>query len=79
LSRTRESTLAKTRAGPDGRLKFRSAAALARGLKITPLKKTLNATLAWHLTLPAEEREKLKAGIAADKEATVLTVWKVQL
>jgi len=53
-------------------------AALARGLKITPLKKTVNDTLAWHLTRPAEEREKLKAGIAPEKEATVLAAWKAK-
>jgi 2'-hydroxyisoflavone reductase len=53
-------------------------AAVAKGLKITPLKKTVNDTLAWHLTRPAEEREKLKAGIAADKEAAVLAAWKAK-
>jgi 2'-hydroxyisoflavone reductase len=51
-------------------------AALAKGLKITPLKKTVDDTLAWHLARPAEEREKLRAGIAAEKEAAVLATWK---
>ena len=55
-----------------------NAAAVAQGLKISPLKKTVDDTLAWHLTRPAEEREKLKAGIAPDKEATVLAAWKVR-
>lgn len=53
-------------------------AALAKGLKIMPLRKTVNDTLAWHLKRPAEEREKLKAGIAPDKEATVLATWKAR-
>jgi 2'-hydroxyisoflavone reductase len=53
-----------------------NAAALAQGLKITPLKKTVDDTLAWHLSRPAEEREKLKAGIDPDKEAKVLAAWK---
>jgi 2'-hydroxyisoflavone reductase len=53
-------------------------AALAKGLEITPLKKTVDDTLAWHLARPAEEQEKLKAGIAADKEATVLAAWKAK-
>ncbi len=53
-------------------------AALAKGLKISPLKKTVDDTLAWHLTRPAEEREKLKAGIAADKEVAVLAAWKAK-
>jgi 2'-hydroxyisoflavone reductase len=55
-----------------------NAAALAQGLKITPLAKTVDDTLAWHLTRPAEEREKLKAGIAPDKEAAVLAAWKAR-
>ena len=55
-----------------------NAAALAKGLKITPLRKTVDDTLAWHLTRPAEERDKLKSGIAADKEAAVLAAWKAR-
>ncbi len=53
-----------------------NAAAKKQGLKITPLTKTVDDTLAWHLTRPAEEREQLKSGIAADKEAAVLAAWK---
>ena len=53
-------------------------AALAKGLKITPLKKTVDDTLAWHLARPAEEREKLKAGLAPEKEAEVLAAWKAR-
>lgn len=53
-------------------------AAVARGLKIMPLKKTVNDTLAWHLTRPPEEREKLKAGLAPEKEAVVLSAWKAK-
>jgi 2'-hydroxyisoflavone reductase len=53
-----------------------NAAAVAKGLKITPLRKTVDDTMAWHLQRPAEEREKLKAGIAPEKEAAVLAAWK---
>jgi 2'-hydroxyisoflavone reductase len=53
-------------------------AALAKGLRITPLKKTVDDTLAWHLARPVEEREQLKSGIAADKEAEVLAAWKAR-
>jgi 2'-hydroxyisoflavone reductase len=35
-------------------------------------------TLAWHLTRPEEERGKLKAGIAPEKEAAVLAAWKAK-
>jgi 2'-hydroxyisoflavone reductase len=55
-----------------------NAAAVARGLRISPLRKTVDDTLAWHLTRPAAERDKLKAGIAPDKEATVLAAWKAR-
>jgi len=53
-------------------------AAVAKGLKITPLRKTVNDTMAWHLTRPMEEQEKLKAGIAPEKEAAVLAAWKAR-
>src|SRR5215510_4285511 len=55
-----------------------NAAALSKGLKISPLKRTVDDTLACHDTAPAEEREKLKAGIAPDKEASVLAAWKAK-
>ena len=55
-----------------------NAAALAKGLVISPLKKTVDDTLAWHLTRPAGERDKLKAGIAPDKEAAVLGAWQAK-
>lgn len=53
-------------------------AALAKGLKITPLKKTVHDTLAWHLKRPSEEQQNLKAGIAPDKEAAVIAAWKAR-
>jgi 2'-hydroxyisoflavone reductase len=55
-----------------------NAAALAKGLTIRPLAKTVDDTLAWHLTRPEAERAKLKSGIAAEKEATVLAAWKAR-
>jgi 2'-hydroxyisoflavone reductase len=55
-----------------------NAAARARGLGISPLAKTVDDTLAWHLTRPAEEQAKLKSGIDAEKEATVLAAWKAK-
>jgi 2'-hydroxyisoflavone reductase len=53
-------------------------AARSRGLRITPIRKTVEDTLAWHLTRPEEERTKLKAGIAPEKEAAVLAAWKAK-
>jgi 2'-hydroxyisoflavone reductase len=55
-----------------------NAAAVARGLTITPIAKTVDDTLAWHLTRPAEEREKLKAGIEPEKETRVLAAWNAR-
>jgi 2'-hydroxyisoflavone reductase len=55
-----------------------NAAAVAKGLEITPLRKTVDDTMAWHLARPAEEREKLKAGIAPEKESAVLEAWKAK-
>jgi len=55
-----------------------NAAAVARGLTITPIAKTVDDTMAWHLARPVEEREKLKSGIAPEKEAAVLAAWKAR-
>ena len=55
-----------------------NAAAVAKGLTITPIGKTVQDTLAWHLARPTEEREKLKAGIAPEKEAAVIAAWKAR-
>lgn len=48
--------------------------AMKAGLKITPMRKTCHDTLAWHLTRPAAERDKLKAGITPEREKEVLAV-----
>jgi 2'-hydroxyisoflavone reductase len=53
-------------------------AAKARGLRITRLARTVEDTLAWHLTRPEDERAKLKAGIAPEKETAVLAAWKAK-
>jgi 2'-hydroxyisoflavone reductase len=53
-------------------------AARSMGLTITPLGRTVSDTMAWHLGRPAAEREKLKAGIAPDKEAEVLAAWRAR-
>jgi nucleoside-diphosphate-sugar epimerase len=49
-----------------------AARAMKAGLKITPMRKTCQDTLAWHLTRPAAEREKLKAGLSPEREQEVL-------
>jgi len=48
--------------------------AIKAGLKFTPLRRTVDDTLAWHLKRPAAERDKLKAGIAPEREKEVLAL-----
>jgi 2'-hydroxyisoflavone reductase len=50
--------------------------ALQAGLKIRPLPETVTDTLQWHLRRPADEQQKLKAGLSPVREAQVLAAWK---
>jgi 2'-hydroxyisoflavone reductase len=50
--------------------------ALAAGLTFRPLATTASDTLAWFRTLPAQRQEKLRAGLAAEREAALLAAWK---
>ncbi|HYW51232.1 MAG TPA: NAD-dependent epimerase/dehydratase family protein, partial [Gemmatimonadaceae bacterium] len=49
--------------------------AYAAGLTFRPLAETAAATLAWYKTRPAAEQEKARAGLAPDREKTVLAAW----
>lgn len=49
--------------------------ALAAGLEVRPLRATVRDTLAWHLTRPAAETAKLKAGLTPEREAAALQAW----
>jgi 2'-hydroxyisoflavone reductase len=49
--------------------------ALAAGLNVRPLADTVRDTLAWHLSRPAEQQAKLKAGITPEREQQVLAAW----
>ena len=49
-----------------------SERAIKQGLKITPMRKTVTDTLAWHLKRPEAERAKLKAGLDPTREQEVL-------
>jgi 2'-hydroxyisoflavone reductase len=50
--------------------------ALSKGLTFRPLSDTARDTLAWFKSQPAERQAKLRAGMTADREKEVLTVWK---
>lgn len=51
------------------------ARALRAGLRITPLEETVRDTLAWHLSRPQAERDKLRAGLAPAREEELLAAW----
>jgi 2'-hydroxyisoflavone reductase len=51
-------------------------AATATGLRSRPLEDTVRDTLAWFQTLPADRREKLRAGLSPQKEADTLRLWR---
>ncbi len=48
------------------------------GLTFRPLADTAKDTLTWYHGRPAAEQEKARAGLAADKEKTVLAEWHVK-
>jgi len=58
-----------------GSAMFSNARAVAAGLTYRPLAVTAKDTLDWWATLPAERREKPRAGLAAEKEREVLAKW----
>lgn len=46
--------------------------AIAKGLRFRPVETTVADTLAWHRTRPEEQRQKLRAGLSAEREAELL-------
>lgn len=55
------------------------ARAVAKGLRFRALDTTVADTLAWHRTRPAEQQQKLRAGLMPEREAELLAklkVWK---
>lgn len=54
------------------------ARARGAGLTFRPLPATVTDLLAWFNALPAERRAKLRAGLAPEREAEVLRVWRAR-
>ena len=54
----------------------KSEKAVAGGLKYRPLAVTAKDTVEWNATRPEERRQKLRAGITAEREAEVLKAWR---
>jgi 2'-hydroxyisoflavone reductase len=52
-----------------------AAKAKAAGLRYRPLADTVNDTLAWFRTEPAEHQAKLKSGLTAEREIAALKAW----
>jgi 2'-hydroxyisoflavone reductase len=52
--------------------------ALAAGLSIRPMRSTVADTLAWHLARPEAQRNALKAGLSAEREAAALAAWRAR-
>jgi len=58
-----------------GSLTWSADKALSAGLRISPVENTIRDTLAWFRSLPGERQEGLRAGLSAEKEASVLAAW----
>ena len=52
-----------------------SARAVSKGLQFRELSTTIADTLAWHNQRPAEQRERLRAGLTPQREAELLKRW----
>lgn len=50
--------------------------ATVAGLRIRPLAETVSDTLRWHLSRPAAERDRLKAGLSLEREAKLLADFR---
>lgn len=50
--------------------------ALAAGLTFRPLEQTSGDTLAWFRALPPDRQARLRAGLAPDREVSLLAKWK---
>lgn len=59
-----------------GAAQVSSARAVAKGLKFRDPATTIADTLAWHATRPAEQQQKLRAGLTPEREAELLKLWK---
>ncbi len=51
---------------------------VAQGLRSRPLDDTVQDTLAWHATRPAEKQAQLRSGLSAEQENRLLEAWKAR-
>jgi nucleoside-diphosphate-sugar epimerase len=62
----------------DGMMSIRNERALAAGLTITPLDRTLRDTLAWWPTVPEDRRKNPKFNITPEIEVKALADWRAR-
>jgi 2'-hydroxyisoflavone reductase len=62
-----------------GFAKVNNSRAINAGLSFRPIADTAKATLDWFQTQPEARRKKLRSGLAAEREATVLAAWKARV
>lgn len=53
-----------------------SARAVSKGLRFRNLSTTVADTLAWHSKRPAEQQQKLRAGLTTQRETELLKLWR---
>ena len=54
---------------------FSNTKAVAAGLTFRPLADTARDTIEWHATRPVEQRENMRSGVSAEREAELLEAW----
>lgn len=63
--------------GPEvGSLTWSPNKALAAGLRIRPVAETIEDTLAWFRSLPADRQASLRSGLSAERESELLGAWR---
>ncbi len=50
----------------------------SKGMQTRPIKETIRDTLTWWETLPEDRRDKLRAGLSAERETELLVAWHKQ-
>lgn len=66
------------RAGMEGFARVDCRRALERGLTFRPLADTARDTLEWHNVRPEDEKQNMRAGLPAEREAAVLAAWRAR-
>jgi 2'-hydroxyisoflavone reductase len=66
--------------GPYARVAFVSGErAAAKGLRNRPVRETARDLISWWETLPEERTQKMRAGLSAERETELLSLWHKQL